>query len=81
MDAKVKIVGTEVEGHLTTEHSASSYGQPVLVIGEQAYGPGDLVPKLGGRRAGSFHLDGGPEAVSAILAWRRLCIRFGLVVE
>lgn len=26
---------------LTTEHSASSYGIPVLVIDGQAYGPGD----------------------------------------
>jgi hypothetical protein len=29
---------------ITNEHSASSYGQPVLVIDGQAYGPGDLVP-------------------------------------
>jgi hypothetical protein len=29
---------------LTTNHAASSYGQPVLVLndGSQAYGPGDL---------------------------------------
>jgi hypothetical protein len=31
---------------LTTEHSASSYGQPVLVDTEtgQAYGTGDILP-------------------------------------
>ena len=29
---------------LTTNHSASSYGAPVMVIDGQAYGPGDLTP-------------------------------------
>lgn len=29
---------------LTTEHAASSYGIPVLVVGETAYGPGDVLP-------------------------------------
>lgn len=29
---------------LTTAHSASSYGRPVLVIDGDAYGPADLVP-------------------------------------
>ena len=28
---------------LTTEHAASSYGQPVLVWRGEAYGPGDLL--------------------------------------
>ena len=28
---------------LTTEHAASSYGMPVLVVGGIAYGPGDQV--------------------------------------
>lgn len=31
------------EAVLTTEHSASSYGQPVLLIGGEAFGPGDLL--------------------------------------
>jgi len=31
-------------GWLTTEHVASSYGQPVLVLDGQAYGPGDEIP-------------------------------------
>ena len=33
-------------GRLTTEHAASSYGQPVLVIGGEAdvaHGPGDYI--------------------------------------
>ena len=34
-----------VPGTLTTDHPASSYGQPVLVIGGQAYGPGDDGPE------------------------------------
>ena len=28
---------------LTTEHPSSSYGKPVLLIDDQAYGPADLV--------------------------------------
>lgn len=43
---KVKLPGL---GVLTTEHSASSYGLPVLLIGGEAYGPHDILP--GGRRA------------------------------
>lgn len=31
------------EAQLTTEHAASSYGQPVLVIGGEAFGPGDIL--------------------------------------
>lgn len=29
---------------LTTNHPSSSYGQPVLVVDGQAYGPADVVP-------------------------------------
>ena len=29
---------------LTTNHAASSYGRPVLVIGGEAYGPADMTP-------------------------------------
>ena len=29
--------------YLTTEHPASSYGQPVLIMGGKAHGPLDLV--------------------------------------
>jgi len=29
---------------LTTEHGSCSYGQPVAVIGDTAYGPGDMWP-------------------------------------
>lgn len=37
--------GTVKAAHFTTEHSASSYGQPVLVEDETgiAYGPNDLI--------------------------------------
>lgn len=33
-----------VVGQLTTKRAESSYGQPVLVIGGQAYGPGHVTP-------------------------------------
>ena len=34
------------DGHLTTEHGASSYGQPVFVADDGAvYGPGDKFPR------------------------------------
>lgn len=31
-------------GRLTTDHAASSYGQPVLVCDGEAYGPADVLP-------------------------------------
>ena len=34
----------KMDGILTTEHSASCYGQPVLVIDGEAYGPCDYLP-------------------------------------
>lgn len=40
-----------VTADLTTEHAASSYGRPVLVIDGQAYGPGDPVPSMHRRLA------------------------------
>ncbi|MEA3400600.1 MAG: hypothetical protein U9R79_05075 [Armatimonadota bacterium] len=33
----------DLEAVLSTEHAASSYGQPVLVIEGEAYGPADLL--------------------------------------
>lgn len=33
-----------VVAQLTTRRAESSYGQPVLVIGGRAYGPGDVTP-------------------------------------
>jgi len=47
---------------LTTEHSASSYGQPVLVDTETgiAYGIGDILPD--GRLAAEVYADLGAEA-------------------
>lgn len=38
--------------HLTTTHAASSYGQPVLTVAGQAYGPADALPS--GITAGEF---------------------------
>jgi hypothetical protein len=44
------------KGHaikLTTDHAASSYGIPVLVIDGEAYGPADETPmELAGRSSG-----------------------------
>ncbi len=37
---------------LTTDHAASSYGVPVLLIGDTAYGSADVLP--GGMRAGEL---------------------------
>lgn len=34
-------------GWLTTEHAASSYGQPVAVFEGVAYGPAEIGPLLG----------------------------------
>lgn len=40
---KVWIVGKLRRADLTTEHAASSYGRPVLVIDGEAYGPFDIL--------------------------------------
>lgn len=39
---------------LTDEHAASSYGQPVLVMGCVAYGAGDVLPS--GKLAATYDL-------------------------
>jgi len=40
---KLYYEGRPVHGRLSTEHAASSYGQPVLVLeGGRALGPGDI---------------------------------------
>lgn len=42
---KAKIYGSiKAEAILTTDHSTSSYGKPVLLVGEDAYGPADVLP-------------------------------------
>ena len=45
---------------LTTEHSQSSYGMPVLVYQGTAYGPGDLLPAapgwMGGGQQYAWHV-------------------------
>lgn len=37
-------VSSHARAVLTTNHGASSYGIPVLVIGREAFGPGDSLP-------------------------------------
>lgn len=36
-----------IKAKLSDEHAASSYGQPVLVVGGNAYGPGEIHCTLG----------------------------------
>ena len=35
--------GQNVEASVTVDHAASSYGVPVLVVGREALGPGDVI--------------------------------------
>lgn len=42
-----------MRGHLTTDHAASSYGIPVLVIDGQTYGPADYLPAVDESTLGS----------------------------
>ena len=60
---KIRMINTDVgDGHLTTEHSASSYGQPVFVADDGAvYGPGDL--------NGYLHKVDGVEYTPEALQW------------
>jgi ABC-type cobalamin/Fe3+-siderophores transport system ATPase subunit len=48
LSAEAMFFGGEPTRVLTCEHSASSYGVPVLVIhgddGEHVFGPGDVIP-------------------------------------
>ncbi|MDP9115000.1 MAG: hypothetical protein M3O20_15140 [Acidobacteriota bacterium] len=36
-----------IDAALTTDHAASSYGQPVLIVDGEAYGPADWTRTLG----------------------------------
>ena len=64
---------------LTTEHPASSYGVPALLVDGVAYGPQDLLPPVCGCRhmAGSVMAVHAPEgemdaeAVDALCGWFR----------
>lgn len=57
MTGKVQIKDTPLTGTLTTEHAASSYGQPVLVINGTAFGRGDSYPNGGyGKTLGEMTL-------------------------
>jgi hypothetical protein len=49
---EMEAAATEPVVELTTEHSASSYGVPVLVLDGLAYGPGDVLPS--GEQAASL---------------------------
>ena len=60
-------VGTGVWAgwRLTTDHSASSYNQPVLVDPQgNAYGPGDIIPQLVGVREAATILGWDPRRVT-----------------
>jgi len=57
MTATLQHRGTETIT-VTTDHAASSYGQPVLTIGGQAHGPDDLV-KHGSQIVAAAQLVGG----------------------
>ena len=37
-----------MRGALTTEHSASSYGQPIMLVDGIPYGPADEIPGMDG---------------------------------
>lgn len=43
MENNVTVIGSHKEAILTTDHSRSSYGQPVLLINGIAYGPADTI--------------------------------------
>jgi len=47
---------------LTTAHSSSSYGVPVLVIEGEVYGPGDMTPAV---HVTPVELHGGQQSVLA----------------
>ena len=44
MKVQIRLVGGD-EAKISTEHSASSYGQAVLIWQGEAYGPGDVLPE------------------------------------
>ena len=57
---KIRMYHTDIgDGYLTTEHSASSYGQPVFVGDDgTAYGPGDSYPRHGCNTGYLHRVDG-----------------------
>lgn len=75
------------DGILTDEHSASSYGQPVLVYEGRAYGPADIVHtwagdepafRLGQRGIGRGSKDFTPEQLALQAKWDAEGERLGL---
>lgn len=74
---------------LTDEHSASSYGQPVLVYAGRAYGPADTVPtdtafgdepayRMGQRGVGRGSKDFTSEQLTLQAKWDAAGERLGL---
>ena len=61
------------EGTLTTDHAASSYGQPVLVYEGTAYGPGDVIARGWDTGCGVCHWGESEPTVNAMCEqWRRM---------
>jgi hypothetical protein len=54
MTSQIELVAAGAEGFAATftdEHSASSYGVPVVVVDGTPYGPGEVIPNARHRRA------------------------------
>lgn len=45
---EVKRYKGTMRGNLTTNHAASNYGQPIMLVGGIAYGPADAIPEMDG---------------------------------
>jgi hypothetical protein len=65
MKVQVIVNATGKRATLTTDHAASSYGQPILVLAHQAYGPGEI----GCVRTAV--LDTPTEKCALVLSWNR----------
>ena len=67
---KIRMHHTDIgDGHLTTEHSASSYGQPVFVADDgSVYGPGAKFPRYN-CNAGYLHKVDGIEYSDDDVQW------------
>lgn len=84
------IIELEFDGAiLTDEHSASSYGQPVLVYKGRAYGPADTVPtdtvfgdesayRMGQRGVGRGSKTSSPEQLALQAKWDAAGEQLGL---
>ena len=59
-----------LEARLTTEHAASCHGLPVVVVGDQAYGPFDLEAALPQYQINVPDGDHGAEGAAARAGYR-----------